>query len=176
MGVDKVQVNEIRVGAVPGTSSQSIPDRDAVRARLEDTRAAFHRLLNATLGARWRDKSPTSAWTIGEELVHLTWALEYLPQEVAMARKGKGMFNMPKWIADPGSYWLIRWQARTSDPESLRRRYDTAMDAAIATLEAVPDSDWGLGAPFYGHGFHTVADLFEAPAQHLAEHTGQWEL
>jgi hypothetical protein len=28
-----------------------------------------------------------------------------------------------------------------------------------------------LGADFYGEGFHTVADLFETPARHLAEHT-----
>ncbi len=88
-----------------------------------------------------------------------------------MARQGKGMFNMPKWIADPGSFWMIRWQARKAGPESVRRRYDAAMDAALAALEAVPDSDWELGAPFYGHGFHTVARLFQVPAEHLAEHT-----
>jgi len=110
---------------------------------------------------------------MAEVLVHLAWALEQLPAEVAAARRGRGMFNLPRWIADPGSYWLIRWQARHSDPESVRRRYDAAMDAAIAALETVPDGDWALGAPFYGHGFHTVVDLFEVPARHLAEHGGQ---
>ena len=43
--------------------------------------------------------------------------------------------------------------------------------AAIQALEAVPDSDWERGANFYGEGFHTVADLFQVPAKHLAEHT-----
>jgi hypothetical protein len=153
--------------------SPLVPDRAILRAGLEATRADFRRLLDAASGDRWRSKSPSSAWTVGEVLVHLTWALEYLPKEVEMARQGKGMFNMPKWLADPGSYWMIRWQARKSDPESVRRRYDAAIDAAIAALEAVPDTDWHLGAPFYGHGFHTVAALFETPARHLAEHTGQ---
>ena len=133
-------------------------------------RAAFHRWLDAASGDRWHAKSMTSAWTVGEVLVHLTWALEQLPKEVEMARQGKGMFNMPKWIADPGSYWMIRWQARTSNPGTVRRRYDAGIDAALATLESVPDSDWGSGAPFYGHGFHTVARLFQVPAEHIAEH------
>lgn len=148
-------------------------DRKALRENLEATRDAFHRLAAAVGDRRWREKSPYSAWTMGEVLVHLTWALEQLPKEVEMARQGKGMFNMPKWIADPGSYWMIRFQARKSNAASVLRRYDTAMDAAIAALDAVPDTDWALGAPFYGHGFHTVARLFEVPAEHIREHAGE---
>jgi hypothetical protein len=145
-------------------------DRVELHRELEATRAAFHRLVEEA-EPRWHDKSATCAWTVGEVLVHLTWALEYLPKEVEMARKGKGMFNLPQWIADPASYWIIRRQARKSDPAALRRRYDAAMDATLAALETVPDSDWGCSARFYGHGFYTVADLFATPAQHLAEHT-----
>ena len=155
------------------TQAAAIPDRAQLRADLEATRAAFHRLLDAAAGARWHAKSATSAWTVGEVFEHLTWALEQLPKEIESARRGKGMFNLPKWIADPASFWIIRRQARKSDPQSLRRRYDAAMDAALAALETVPDSDWGLGARFYGHGFYTVADLFRTPAEHLAEHTAQ---
>lgn len=81
------------------------------------------------------------------------------------------MFNLPKWIADPGSFWITRWEARKSDPQALHHRYDAAIDETLAALESVPDSDWGLGARFYGHGFYTVADLFATPGQHLAEHT-----
>jgi hypothetical protein len=81
------------------------------------------------------------------------------------------MFNIPKWLADPASYWYIRLIARNSTPQSIRRRYDAAMDAVLEALAMVPDSDWELGADFYGEGFHTVADLFRAPAKHLAEHT-----
>jgi hypothetical protein len=148
-----------------------VVDRVKLRGELEATRAAFHRLLDEAAGARWHEKSATCAWTVGEVLVHLTWALEYLPKEVEMARRGKGMFNMPKWIADPGSFWIIRRQARKSDPQLLRRRYDEAMDAVLAALETVPDSDWGLGARFYGEKFYTVADLFATPGHHLVEHT-----
>jgi hypothetical protein len=156
--------------AVQGRAA--VVDRAKLRTELEATRAAFHRLLEAAQGVGWDEKCTMSEWTVGEVLVHLTWALEYLPEEVARARRGKGMFNMPKWFADPASFWIIRRQARKSDLQLLRRRYDTAMDAVLAALEAVPDSDWGLGARFYGHGHYTVAELFATPAQHLAEHTG----
>lgn len=146
-------------------------NREALRAELEATRGEFHRLLDSISPGRWRGKSPGSEWTVAEVFVHLTWALEYLPREVSGAQRGKGMFNFPKWLADPASYWYIRLVARNSTPESVGRRYDAAMDAAIKSLETVPDSNWGQGARFYAEGFHTVADLFRVPAKHLAEHT-----
>ena len=164
----------VQSAAAPAAAqAPAIPDRAGLRADLEATRAAFHRLLDAAASERWHAKSTTSAWTVGEVFEHLTWALEQLPKEIESARRGKGMFNMPKWIADPGSFWITRWEARKSDPQSLHRRYDAAMARTLAALESVPDSDWGLGARFYGHGFYTVADLFRTPAEHLAEHTGQ---
>jgi hypothetical protein len=154
-----------------GAEPYSFPERGTLRASLETTNREFHRLLDSVSDDRWLKKSPTGAWTVREVFVHLTWSLEYLPREVSMARQGKGMFNMPGWLADPLSYWLIRWLARDSSRESVRKRYDAAMAAALDALDAVPDSDWQVGAPFYGHGFHTVADLFRIPAQHLVEHT-----
>ena len=158
---------------VTATAIQSRPaaDRALLRAGLETTRAAFHEVVSSVSDERWLQKSPGSAWTVGEVFVHLTWALEYLPKEVALARRGKGMFNMPKRLADPASYWLIRWISRNQTRESIRRRYDLAVAAALDALEAVPDGDWLLGADFYAEGFHTVADLFRVPARHLAEHT-----
>jgi hypothetical protein len=152
-------------------TASSTTDRVALRAGLEATRAAFLDLLDRVAGERWRQKSPATAWTVAEVFVHLTWALEYLPQEVTRARRGAGMFNFPKWVADPFSYWYIRLTARNSTPESIRQRYSAAIDAAIRALDQVPDSDWDCGADFYGEGFHSVADLFRVPAQHLAEHT-----
>jgi hypothetical protein len=107
-------------------------------------------------------------------MVHLTWALEQLPKEVASARLGKGMFNLPKPLeplGDPLNYWLVRWIARKATPESIAHRYNVAMDAVIRTLAEVKESDWALGANFYGEGFYSIAELFHTPAEHLAEHT-----
>jgi DinB superfamily len=154
-------------------SVQSNPNYDVklVQSELEATRSAFHSLLVSHSEGGWRRRSLSSVWTVAEVFVHLTWALEYLPREVARARQGKGMFNFPKRLADPVSFWYIRLIARNSTPSSIRRRYDAAMDAAIEALQTAPDSDWERGAEFYGEGFYTVADLFRVPAEHFAEHT-----
>jgi hypothetical protein len=147
------------------------PRYAALRSELEATRSAFHVLLESVAKAGRHQKSPSSAWTIGEVLVHLTWALEYLPAEVEKARRGQGMFNLPKWLADPASYWYMRWIARSTTPQAIARRYDRAMDASIRCLETIQADDWPRGANFYGEGFHSVEDLFHVPAVHLAEHT-----
>jgi hypothetical protein len=151
--------------------SQPRSDRDALWSELEATRSVFHALIESLSDDRWHQRSPSSAWMVGEVFVHLTWALEQLPKEVASARRGKGMFNFPKRLADPLSYWLTRWTARNATPEQVVRQYDAAMAAVIRALDEVKESDWALGAEFYGHGFYTIADLFHTPAQHFAEHT-----
>ena len=71
----------------------------------------FHRLLDAVVGEKWHCKSPTCDWTMGEVLLHLTGAREQLPEEVASAWRGKGMFNMiQSGSPTPGSYLIIRWR------------------------------------------------------------------
>ena len=154
--------------------SQPSVDRALLRAELEATRQTFRQIVESLPAERWRQPSPSSAWTVGEVLVHLTWAIEYLPREVEQARLGKGMFNMPKWLGDPLSYWYVRWLARGAAPDAIGRRYDDAMDATLRTLDAIGEDEWTRGADFYGEGFHTVADLFREPAKHLAEHTAGW--
>lgn len=173
--INKATGNVPRInGAAQAAQTQAGPDRVALRAELEATRTTFHAFLNSLTADEWRQKSPTTAWTMAEVAVHLTWALEQLPQEIASARRGKGMFNSPKRLerlADWLSYWLTRWLAGSATPETTRLRYDAAMTAVIRTLDEVQESDWGLGAPFYGHGFYTIAELFHTPSAHLAEHT-----
>jgi hypothetical protein len=149
----------------------SAPDRTAICAELEATRAAFHRMVDSLSEADWHHKSSSSDWTVGEILVHLTWSLEYLPREVAQALRGKGMFNMPKVVADPLSYLYMRWLARTATKDSVTRRYDSAMAAVIAALNDIDDKDWAKGANFYSEGFYSIEDLFHTPIDHFKEHS-----
>lgn len=145
---------------------------DALRAELEETRAEFHRLVDGIEPAKWNQRCTSSLWTWKEIFVHLTWALQILPQEVASARRNRGMFNTPKSILDPMSYWYIRWLARKATPDSVKRAYDKALDQAVRLLAGIPVSDWQNGAVFYGEGFYHVEDLFRSPGKHLKEHTG----
>ncbi len=155
----------------PARQAVARNDREVIRAELEMTRHAFLTLVDSLSEERWHRKSPSSDWTTGEVLVHLTESLEYLPREVRNARRGKGMFNYPKWLADPVSYRLTRWTARKATQEGIKQRYEAAMAAVLSTLDAVQESDWARGARFYGERFYTIADLFHTPAQHFAEHT-----
>jgi len=145
-------------------------EREAIRARLTATRTGFHDLLRGLTDEDLRRPSGNPAWTIGAVLTHLVWSLELLPREVASARKGKGMFNFPQTLRDLLNAQGTRLAARGQTLQSLRRRYDAAADAALATLEGVRDDELHLGARFWGEGFRDIAGLYHAQVDHLAEH------
>jgi hypothetical protein len=144
---------------------------DSLRSDLEATRRAFRDLAGGLPEARWASRAPGSKWTGKQLLHHVTWALEQLPKEVENAKREKGLFNCPKFLADNGSYWLVRWEARNETRETIVARYEAAIGRAIASLQTVSGGEWKRGARFYGEGFYTVADLFHTPAQHLEEHS-----
>ena len=126
------------ITSVPGEIDS---ERISLREELELHRIAFLQLVDTLPDERWNDKSPTTAWTVREVLVHLTWALEQLPREIESARRGKGMFNYPKWMANPVSYWMTRWTARGATRVSIRSRYETGISNAIDSLDHVSSSE-----------------------------------
>jgi len=159
--------------AVPELSEtiQVAEIRKALRGDLEAARLAYQGMMASISDSQWQQKAVSSAWTWREVMQHLAWAVEQLPDEVASARKGKGMFNYPGWLANPASYWITRWESRAVTRQSLLRRYDAAIDAVLRTLDEVPDGDWMKSAAFYGHSLYTVVDLFRTPLAHLEEHS-----
>jgi hypothetical protein len=112
----------------------------------------------------------TPAWSVGAVLSHLVWSLELLSREVASARKGKGMFNLPPLVRDWLNVQLTRLGARGQTLSTLRLRYDAAFGAALATLEKVGDDEFHLGAQFWSEGFRDIAGLCAAQVDHFAEH------
>jgi len=171
----KISANTHRNANISDTAIlQTNVNRMVLRTELETTRTAFHDFLLAISDEKWRQKSPVCDWTMAEVALHITWSLEQLPQEISSAKRGEGMFNSPKsfdWLTNKLSYWMIRWMARKVTPEVIRRRYDAAMSVVLRTLDEVNESDWMLGASFYGHGFYSVADLFHTPSEHFIEHS-----
>lgn len=145
-------------------------DTAALRAEIEATRDAFQSLVRSLPEESWRTRRPGSSWTGRELLEHLTFAIEQLPKEIESAKRSKGMFNYPKLLADHGSYWLTKWEARKSTRDSIIGRYDGAIARTLLSLEAVEPAEWSNGARFYGEGFYSVADLFHTPAKHFEEH------
>jgi hypothetical protein len=145
-------------------------DRQAVRERLTATRVGFHALLDGFTDDDLRRPSANPAWSVGAVLSHLVWSLELLSREVASARKGKGMFNLPPLLRDWLNMQLTRFGARGQTLSTLRRRYDAAFTAALATLDEVRDGEFDLGAQFWSKGFRDIAGLFQAQVDHFAEH------
>ncbi len=177
-----------RLSYAPATASvitsvptSAVPKRtrhEQLRAELEAARIAFHALLESHSGDRWRKPSRTTAWSCGEVLEHLTWAVEYLPKEVESARQGRGMFNAPKLLAglvNTLSYCYVRWMTRSATPASIRQRYDQAIDATLRVLDTIREDEWTKGADFYGEGFHSIEQLFRTPSEHLNAHTKGWD-
>lgn len=151
-------------------AAQHPVERQAIREQLAATRAALHALLDGLTDADLRRRSGNPAWTVGAVLAHLVASLELVPREVASARKGKGMYNFPPIVRDPLNALLTRLGGRGQTVDGLRRRYDTACDAALATLDGVRDEEFRLGANFWGEGFRDIAGLYTAQVDHLAEH------
>ena len=69
--------------------------REEIRAELEATRQAHHALLGSHSEEDWRKASGNPAWTVGQLMVHMTFAPRMLPADVKMIRRGGWMPNLP---------------------------------------------------------------------------------
>jgi hypothetical protein len=148
----------------------AVGDRESIRAELAATRDVFHQLLDGFSAADWRRPTANPAWTVGDLLHHLVSSLELLPAEVAHARQGKGMYNLPPFLRDPLNATITRLGARRQSLPLIAQRYDVAYAAALRTLDEVQDDEWRRGARFWGEGFLDIEGLFRAQAHHFAEH------
>jgi hypothetical protein len=145
-------------------------DRESIRSEFAVTRAAFHDLMSQVGPGDLKRTTGNSAWNIGDLLYHLVSSLELLPREVAKARKGKGMYNLPHRLLDPLNAWSTRLGARRETPATLIQRYERAYAASIDVLDQVRDDEWRSGGNFWGEGFLDIEGLFRAQTLHLAEH------
>ena len=90
----------------------ALPDRAALCAQLEETRVAFHALVESLTEAQWHSKTATTAWTVCDVLTHVADGLARLPETMAHVRQGKNYFNLPSWLRDPLNRWLATWSAQ----------------------------------------------------------------
>jgi hypothetical protein len=89
------------------TSSTALPDRAALRARLEETRLAFHTLVESLTDEEWHSKQTSTSWTVRELLSHIVDGLVHTPDAIDHARRGKQFLNLPpflNWLTHPGNF------------------------------------------------------------------------
>ena len=158
------------------TTSIAIVDRTVLRSQLEETRSAFHALVEQLTDADWHRKTSSTAWTIGEVLTHLTYTLAHTPEAIEHVRQGKNYLNPPSflnWLGPLINRKLAQQSARGQTRASILVWYDKAHTAILATVEGIGDDEWGRGASCFGAGYKTILDLCQALPSHFQEHAAQ---
>jgi hypothetical protein len=149
-------------------TTTSAPSREKFRKEIEDTKTGFHELLSSLSEADFKKKSGNQSWTNGQLMWHTAWGLDFVPQGVDRARKGKNL-NLPRGVFNALNPWITRWGSRGITRESVAKSYDDAHAKVIALLETVKDDEWQKGCKITGD-YQTVQHHFEIPAAHFAEH------
>jgi hypothetical protein len=158
------------------TTSTAIPDRTVLRRQLEETRCAFHAVVEQLSDADWHQKASSTAWTIGEVLTHLVYSLAHTPEAIEHVRQEKNYHNPPSflsWLGHLINRRLAQQSARSQTRTSILARYDKAHTAMLATVEGMRDDEWGRGAYCFGAGYKTILDLCQMLPGHFQEHAAQ---
>jgi hypothetical protein len=158
------------------TTSTDIPDRTVLHRQLEDTRSAFHAVVESLTDADWYRKTNSTAWTVGEVLTHLADALAGTPEAIEHIRQGKNYLNPPSflnWLGPLINRRLVQQSARSQTRASVLAWYDKAHTALVATVEGIQDDEWGQGAYCFGAGYKTILDLCQYMPSHFQEHAAQ---
>jgi hypothetical protein len=150
------------------TETSAATDRQAIRADIETTRTAYHKLLGSLSDEDWRKKSANPAWSVGQLMWHLSHGMEFFTQAVGYCRKGKGP-NPPSWLIAPGNVLLTRFGSRGATPQSAREKFDQGTDRLLTCLDGVKDDEWSKAARIYGNDY-TIASTFSQVAEHYQEH------
>jgi len=150
------------------STTTAIPDKEAIRAELEATKAGYHELLGSLSAEDWKKKSANSAWNVRQLMWHITWGNSFTPQGVDQCRKGNN-FNPPMAIVNPLNSLWTRIRSRSATPESVGKMYDEVHEKILACLNSVQDGEWQKSAKSFGNEM-TVESCFHEPKRHLDEH------
>lgn len=152
-----------------GASAENrTPDREPIRAELEQTQPDFHTLLGSLSDAERRRRSGNPAWTVGQLMWHLASSVGFIAGGIKSARRGRG-FNPPAFLANRLNTLITRWGSRRATRRSIADLYDAGHAKVIAALETIRDDEWVKGARNFGV-YRTVADGFHSVKEHFDEH------
>ena len=152
--------------------------REEIGAELEATQQAYHTLLSSLSDEDWRKPSGNPAWTVGQLMVHMTFAPRMLPADVGLIRRGGWMPNLPAFLFNWSNVLMTRWGARKETLHTVGTLYDAAHDKVLDLLEMIQDEEWGLGREYPDwdpllSGYVTMERLFRYLAIHYSVHEEQ---
>jgi len=152
--------------------------REEIREELEATRQAYHALLESLAEEDWKKPSGNPAWTVGQVMVHMTFAPRMLPADVGMIRSGGWMPKLPAFLFNWANVLMTRWAARNQSAQSVGALYDAAHDRVLALLDTIQDDEWILGREYPDwdpmlSGTVTIERLFRYLNEHFEVHAEQ---
>ncbi len=164
--------------AKPVDPVEANPLREEIRQELESTRQAYHALLDSLSEEDWKKPSGNPAWTVGQLMVHMTFAPRMLPADVNLIRNGGWMPKLPAFLFNWANVLMTRWTARNQSPRSVGALYDAAHDRALALLETIQEDEWSLSREYPDwdpmlSGTVTLKRLFRYLADHFEVHAEQ---
>lgn len=121
--------------------------RDNLRIEIEETKEAFHQLLESIPDEAFGLPSDNPAWTIGEVLYHMSIAPRMLGTDVKMILNQNWFYRLipaiiPKRLFDWLNKILTKFGARNLTREFLASEYDKANSATLKALNEVREIDF----------------------------------
>lgn len=149
-----------------------------IHQELEETRTAFHQLLASIPPEQYKLPTSNPAWNVGDILFHMSLAVRFMPADMKLIRRQKGMPRPPAFVFNKLNEWYTKYGGRKATPEYLAAQYDQAHDGLIEVLETIREDEWELGADYPGwdpmlSGFVTIERLFHYAADHFEAHAEQ---
>jgi uncharacterized damage-inducible protein DinB len=157
--------------------------RQSLREEIEETRLAFHALLNSIPEEAYQQPSGNSAWTIAEVLYHMSLAPRLLPSDVKMIRSQSWVYKLisvlaPRRLFDWLNVRLTRIGGRRASRLSLARAYDQGHQSTLRALDSISEADLQKRAQYPDwdpmlSGEITLEDLFHYINHHFEAHKAQ---
>jgi len=154
------------------------PIREALRAELEATRAAYHALVRSITPEDWEKPTSNPAWYVGELLYHLSMAPRFTPEDIAVIRRLGRVPLPPERLFHRFNEWSTRRGARRAGLAGLGAAYDRAHARLLRVLDRIRPDEWQKGAEYPGwdpmlSGFVTIEDLFHYTTRHFHAHAAE---
>lgn len=153
-------------------------DREALEAKLEQTRRSFHELVGSLSDDQLALESVVTHWTVREVLCHMSRVMEIaFALMVHRAKKNKGMpkvlhSRLARWL----NYMTAKQAAKGADRDEVLKRYDAANAKMVRLLGTVNDNEWNNRASFPSGTPLTMERIFsEVVPGHFAAHAAEIE-
>ncbi len=147
------------------------------RIALATMRAQFQQFLELLADADLSCPTNNPAWSVGEQLMHIVYWLQYTPTAVQFVRRCTSVRSrlaraIPAILFDRLNIVLTRQAARHQTRQTIAQRYDLAYQEALNNLEGISPDEWTLGAHFavYHGEYRTLTTIFRSLVSHQAAH------